>query len=59
MVSGFDKAAAEKAVTGYIDYFCGKAIKTDLSEDKVDPYLYDRDAGAGAFARAVASVRSQ
>lgn len=29
---GFDKEGAVKAVTGYIDYYCGRAIKTDLSK---------------------------
>jgi hypothetical protein len=53
----FDRAAAAKAVTRYIDYFCGKAIKMDLSKDQVDPRLYDRDAGQGAFARAVKEAK--
>lgn len=55
----FDRKRAQQAVSsGYIDYFCGRCIKTDLSEDTVDPWLYDRDAGAGAFARAVSALRS-
>ena len=56
-VPGFDRANAAQVVTRYIDYYCGKAIKADLSRDTVDPWLYDRDAGKGAFARAVASFR--
>jgi hypothetical protein len=40
---GFDEKKAEEAVKGYIDYFCGRAIKMDLSQDKVDPWLYNRD----------------
>lgn len=35
--------AAVEAVTDYIDYFQGRAIKMDLSEDCIDPVLYDRD----------------
>lgn len=54
----FDTKAAQKAVTGYIDYFCGRAIKTDISKDSVDPWLYDRDAGAGTFARIVDGMRT-
>jgi hypothetical protein len=29
----FDVEAAKDAVKGYVDYFCGRAIKTNLSED--------------------------
>lgn len=49
----FDENKAKTAVKGYIDYFCGRAIKTDLSKDTIDPYLYDRDAGTGTFQRVV------
>lgn len=45
----FNEAMAIIAVRGYIAYFCGKGIKTDLSKDTADPYLYDRDAGEYAF----------
>lgn len=54
----FDKSAADKAVLDYIDYFKGRAIKTDLSGDTVDPWLYDRDAGKGAFAKIVSAMRA-
>lgn len=49
----FDIQLASKAVLKYIDYFQGKVIKTDLKDDDVDPWLYDRDAGEGAFAKVV------
>ena len=43
---------------GYADYVCGRAIKTNIfSGDQVDPLLYDRDAGAGAFQEVVDSLR--
>jgi hypothetical protein len=45
----FDEKGAKQAVTKYIDYFCGRCIKTNLSGDTVDPFLFDRDAGEGAF----------
>ena len=54
----FDEAKAREAVKRRIDYYCGKPIKCDLSGDEVDPWLYDRDAGQGAFARCVESVSS-
>lgn len=34
---------AKKAIKKYIDYFNGKCIKCDISENMVDSYLYDRD----------------
>lgn len=55
----WDAGAASKAVTGYIDYFQGRAIKLDLSKDKVDARLYDRDAGKGAFAEALAAASAK
>ena len=53
----FDESAAKKVVGDYIDYFQGRAIKTDLSKDEVNPRLYDRDAGSGTFKRVVESMR--
>lgn len=53
----FDEGAAQEAVKGYIDYFEGRCIKCDLSGDEVDPRMYDRDAGQGAFARIADSLR--
>lgn len=40
------------------DYFRGRPLKVDLSSDRVDPRLYDRDAGQGAFARIVEQLRN-
>lgn len=57
LAPAFDVDKAADAVTSYIDYFCGRAIKTDLSKDSVDPRLYDRDAGAGKFAQIVKQMR--
>ena len=37
----------------YFDYLDGKALKVDLSGDKLDPRLYDRDCGPGAASRAL------
>lgn len=55
--NSFDVKSAEKAVKSYIDYFNGRCIKCDLSGDEVDPWLYDRDAGAGAFQKIVDGIR--
>lgn len=39
------------------DYLQGRVMKVDLSEDTLDPWLYDRDNGQGAAERAIAEVR--
>jgi hypothetical protein len=53
----FHNAAARALVQDYIDYFQGRVIKMDLRGDAIDPRLYDRDNGAGAAERAVATLR--
>ena len=53
----FNQKLAYNAVKSYIDYFQGRCIKTDLSHDYIDPYLYDRDAGKGAFEKVVKEMR--
>jgi hypothetical protein len=37
----------------YFDYLKGRVMKVDLSGDKLDPRLYDRDNGQGAAAAAI------
>lgn len=54
----FSPALAADAVQGYIDYFCGKAIKLDLSKDHVDPWLYSRDASPGSFDAALKTAKN-
>ena len=47
-VQSFDYNGAKEAVLNYIDYYCGKPIKLDLSKDYIDnTFGYDRDAGDG------------
>ena len=53
----FDRELAKEAVKKYIDYFCGRCIKSDLSNASVDPWLYNRDAGAGALERIVQKLK--
>jgi hypothetical protein len=38
------------------DYVRGRSFKVDFSEDVVDLWLYERDAGAGAARRALKDV---
>jgi len=40
----FDEEEAKEAVKNYIDYFCGKCIKTDLSGDTCESRLYNHDS---------------
>jgi hypothetical protein len=54
----FDRDEATVAVVHYIDYFCGRCIKSDLSGDTASPHQFDRDAGRGAFTAAVTAVRT-
>ncbi|WP_323142762.1 hypothetical protein [Massilia phyllosphaerae] len=42
----------------YFDYLRGRVMKVGLDGDQLDPYLYDRDNGAGAAARALAPLLS-
>lgn len=54
----FNVEAAQEAVKTYIDYFCGRAIKCDLSGDTVSPDLYDRDVSNGKFAAVVQDMKA-
>ena len=40
----------------YFDYVNGRVMKVDLSEDQLDPRLYDRDNGQGAAEKALAEL---
>ena len=43
--------------TMYFDYLQGRVMKVDLEGDNIDPWLYDRDNGAGACADAIERLR--
>lgn len=43
----------------YFDYLNGRVMKVDLSKDSFDPWLYDRDNGQGAAAKAIDALRSK
>jgi hypothetical protein len=51
-----DQAAELLAKRTYFDYVWGRPVKISLASDEVDPAMYDRDQGQGAFARVVESV---
>jgi hypothetical protein len=55
-----DKAMHSVRRDGYVDYVCGRCIKTDLFDERtnvINPDGYDREYGQGAFQRVVASLR--
>lgn len=41
------------------DYLRGRPIKVDITKDSFDPYLYDRDNGEGAAAKAIEPLRGK
>ena len=52
---------ARKYVTNgsqYYDYLRGRVMKIDLSNDELSVWLYDRDNGQGAAARALSMLQS-
>lgn len=42
----------------YFDYVQGRPLKIDITGDEFDPWLYDRDAGEGRAAKAIATIRA-
>ena len=40
----FNEQEANLVIHGYIDYFCGRAMKVDLSGDDVNTSAYNRDS---------------
>lgn len=60
---GWDPVLAGKMIPrGYIDYFQGRCIKTNLNKDCVDATLYNRDVdvskGDKGFEQIVAELRA-
>ena len=49
---------SESVLAKYIDYYCGRLIKTDISKDEASSWGYDRDYGQGAFEKIVRSLRN-
>ena len=39
--------------TKYVDYCCGRLIKTDFSSCMLNPSLYDREYGQGSMNRII------
>ena len=56
---GLSEDELEASVGGYVDYLSGRVIKSDLTGDTAETWLYDRDNGAGAFAKVVEEMRME
>ena len=41
----------------YFDYLKGRVMKIDLSDDTLNPWLYDRDNGQGAASHVIDTLR--
>lgn len=56
-----NRALEEVDRDGYVDYACGRCIKSDVfgKSNIIDPSLYDRDWGNGAFQNVVDKLRKQ
>ena len=54
-----EEAEAQDLLTRntYFDYLKGRVMKVDLSDDTMDPWLYDRDNGDGSAAAVIEAVR--
>jgi hypothetical protein len=57
-LSEYDHANAKATIaSGWIDYYCGRAIKMNLSRDTVNVRVYNQDSAVGAGA-AIAHARN-
>jgi hypothetical protein len=56
----YNEKEAELAIEkGYVDYLCGRAIKSEIGTNKLDSYIYDKYNGYGAMEEAVDIVRNK
>lgn len=53
----FDSVMAGVSVKKYIDYYAGRCIKIDISEDSANPDLYDLEYGSGSFESVINKLR--
>ena len=52
------KLALDAVKKGYIDRFNGRVFKSNISGDRFDTCLYNRDNGLGAAERIVESIKT-
>lgn len=56
LIKGTRHEIGQPATGAYFDYLYGRVIKTDVSENPLDLWGYDRDMGPGAGARAIEAM---
>ena len=49
----------EEVVNRYVDYYNGVKIGIDFTQDEVNSYIYNRDAGHNKLERIVAQLREK
>lgn len=54
----YDNRGEEDSYRLYFDYVDGHVIKCNLGGDTFDEYLFDRDCGEGAAAKAIENLRN-
>lgn len=58
LIPKFDENVVESSIEyGYIDYFCGRLIKTDFSGDTLRPDNYDHTYGDGKMKEIIENLR--
>lgn len=55
----FSYPQAKIVISGFIDYFCGRAIKMNLSKQQVDPQGYNDEVGSGKFEEIVKELSNK
>lgn len=55
----FDSISADHAVLGYIDYFCGRLIKSDISKNLTHNIGYNREYGKHTYEKYVISIQKK
>lgn len=51
-----EEQASRSLANGYVDYCCGRVIKADFRNCKLDSYGYDRDNGEGKMKQVIRSL---
>jgi len=49
--------AQDLILYGYVDYCCGRLIKTNFKTDMLDPTMYDREYGSGAMQKVIDGLK--
>jgi hypothetical protein len=56
------RAGAENVLRnghGYVDHVAGKVMKVNISDDRLDPFLFNTHNGAGAAEQVIQNLRAE